>query len=247
MMFGLENTGPNTHGSLVQKHTYRCQVWFSDRIGGEPFRRQLLLGGREWPVRASHHGKCGTEERARPKVRCVGTSQHQAHCASGEQAGSVPENAECRGGASGWPKQRSHRSQPLAPPRDAPGSMRYDTACPHLSTLISALERTGAPWQPWSYLEATTGISNPQAANARSRALGRAPPGRGQAVTQAVPVVDLFSGPGGLAEGFAACRDKRARPRFEVALSVEMEAWAYKTLRMRAFLRKFGHDCLPEY
>ena len=54
-----------------------------------------------------------------------------------------------------------------------------------------------------------------------------------------VPVVDLFSGPGGLAEGFAGCRDSEDQPRFRIELSVEMERSAHRTLRLRAFLRKF--------
>lgn len=66
-------------------------------------------------------------------------------------------------------------------------------------------------------------------------------------MTEAVPVVDLFSGPGGLAEGFAGCRDARSRVRFEVALSVEMERSAHATLLTRAFLRKFGENYPPEY
>ncbi len=66
-------------------------------------------------------------------------------------------------------------------------------------------------------------------------------------MNKAVPVVDLFSGPGGLAEGFAGCRVGRHRPRFEIALSVEMERWAHETLLLRAFLRKFGQDYPPEY
>ena len=66
-------------------------------------------------------------------------------------------------------------------------------------------------------------------------------------MSKAVQVVDLFSGPGGLAEGFAGYRDGRSRVRFEVVLSVEMERSAHKTLLMRAFLRKFGQDYPPEY
>lgn len=67
-------------------------------------------------------------------------------------------------------------------------------------------------------------------------------------MTDVVPVVDLFSGPGGLAEGFAAYRDSHNKPRFRVLLSVEMERSAYQTLRLRAFLRKFdSSDLPPEY
>lgn len=62
-----------------------------------------------------------------------------------------------------------------------------------------------------------------------------------------VSVVDLFSGPGGLAEGFARYRGGRSRVRFEIALSVEMEPSAHKTLLMRAFLRKFDQGYPPEY
>ena len=64
-------------------------------------------------------------------------------------------------------------------------------------------------------------------------------------MTDVVPVVDLFSGPGGLAEGFAAYRDARDQPRFRVLLSVEMEKSAYQTLRLRAFLRKFEPSDVP--
>ncbi len=55
-----------------------------------------------------------------------------------------------------------------------------------------------------------------------------------------VQVVDLFSGPGGLAEGFAGYRDKQGNAPFEIALSVEKERSAHRTLLLRAFLRKFG-------
>ncbi|WP_413060854.1 DNA cytosine methyltransferase [Sphingomonas carotinifaciens] len=52
-------------------------------------------------------------------------------------------------------------------------------------------------------------------------------------------VVDLFAGPGGLAEGFSAVRDKEGRRVFELALSVEKEASAFRTLRLRSFTRQF--------
>ena len=55
-----------------------------------------------------------------------------------------------------------------------------------------------------------------------------------------VQVVDLFSGPGGLAEGFAGYRDEKGHAPFEVTLSVEKEQSAYRTLLLRAFLRKFA-------
>ncbi|WEX11758.1 DNA cytosine methyltransferase [Chelativorans sp. AA-79] len=65
--------------------------------------------------------------------------------------------------------------------------------------------------------------------------------------TAAVPfqVVDLFAGPGGLAEGFASVRDADGFRPFNIALSVEKDATAHKTLRFRAFLRQFG-DSFPD-
>ena len=54
-----------------------------------------------------------------------------------------------------------------------------------------------------------------------------------------VPVVDLFSGPGGLAEGFAALKDPAGQPRFSVVLSIEKDPIAHRTLLLRGFLRKF--------
>ena len=66
-------------------------------------------------------------------------------------------------------------------------------------------------------------------------------------MTDCAPVVDLFSGPGGLAEGFASFKDPRGRPRFRIALSVEMEPAAHRTLRLRGFLRKFSSGFPAEY
>lgn len=54
-----------------------------------------------------------------------------------------------------------------------------------------------------------------------------------------IAVVDLFSGPGGLGEGFSACRDASGERRYKIDISVEKEASAHRTLQLRAFLRQF--------
>jgi len=46
------------------------------------------------------------------------------------------------------------------------------------------------------------------------------------------PVIDLFAGPGGLSEGFAASE------QFRVALSIEKDPVAHQTLELRAFFRR---------
>ncbi len=66
-------------------------------------------------------------------------------------------------------------------------------------------------------------------------------------MTNYVPVIDLFSGPGGLAEGFASFKDRRGAPRFRLMLSIEMEPTAYRTLLLRGFLRKFPSGFPGEY
>ena len=58
-----------------------------------------------------------------------------------------------------------------------------------------------------------------------------------------VPVIDLFAGPGGLGEGFSAY-DKR-NARFKIALSVEKDPDARKTLKLRAFFRQFEKSNVP--
>ena len=62
-----------------------------------------------------------------------------------------------------------------------------------------------------------------------------------------VPILDLFSGPGGLAEGFAAFRSPKGRRRFRVALSIDNNRDAHRTLRLRAFLRNFPTGFPSEY
>jgi DNA (cytosine-5)-methyltransferase 1 len=60
-------------------------------------------------------------------------------------------------------------------------------------------------------------------------------------------VVDLFAGPGGLAEGFSSYTDRNGHNPFNIAFSVEREASAHRTLRLRALLRQFDGDFPPEY
>lgn len=60
-------------------------------------------------------------------------------------------------------------------------------------------------------------------------------------------VIDLFAGPGGLGEGFAALEEDGHHP-FRIGISVEKEESAQKTLWLRAFLREYRerHGKLPE-
>ncbi len=66
-------------------------------------------------------------------------------------------------------------------------------------------------------------------------------------MTRQVAVVDLFSGPGGLAEGFAALPSADRQCNFNIALSVEMNDAAHRTLCLRNFLRKFPVAFPTEY
>lgn len=52
-----------------------------------------------------------------------------------------------------------------------------------------------------------------------------------------VPIIDLFAGPGGLGEGFSQYEDRSIR--YKIALSVEKDEWAHKTLELRSFVRQF--------
>lgn len=56
-----------------------------------------------------------------------------------------------------------------------------------------------------------------------------------------IPIIDLFAGPGGLGEGFSSLRDGTGHPVFKIALSIEMEENARKTLRLRSFFRQFAY------
>lgn len=50
-------------------------------------------------------------------------------------------------------------------------------------------------------------------------------------------MVDLFAGPGGLGEGFSSLRSTGSRPSFNIALSIEKDPFAHRTLELRAFFR----------
>lgn len=60
-------------------------------------------------------------------------------------------------------------------------------------------------------------------------------------------IVDLFAGPGGLAEGFSSFETETRNRPFSVELSVEKEQSAHQTLRFRSFLRHFGRAFPQEY
>ncbi len=70
---------------------------------------------------------------------------------------------------------------------------------------------------------------------------------------KAIPVVDLFAGPGGLGEGFSSYEapsgNGKREPPFRIALSVEKEEFAHSTLRLRSFYRllKVNDASLDQY
>lgn len=66
-------------------------------------------------------------------------------------------------------------------------------------------------------------------------------------MNQPIKIIDLFSGPGGLGEGFSALKDNDGNPVFKIAISVEKEKSAHATLKLRAFYRQFGENVPEEY
>ena len=61
----------------------------------------------------------------------------------------------------------------------------------------------------------------------------------------AIPVIDLFAGPGGLGEGFSAKTHYNNRV-FNIKLSIEMDENAHQTLELRSFFRQFKKGAVPE-
>ena len=60
-------------------------------------------------------------------------------------------------------------------------------------------------------------------------------------------IVDLFAGPGGLAEGFSSVISGQTFKPFRIALSIEKESPAHATLLLRSFLRQFEKELPREY
>ena len=52
-----------------------------------------------------------------------------------------------------------------------------------------------------------------------------------------IPIIDLFAGPGGLGEGFSSYTNGSSSP-FQIALSIEKDPVAHKTLKSRALFRQ---------
>lgn len=61
-----------------------------------------------------------------------------------------------------------------------------------------------------------------------------------------IKIIDLFAGPGGLGEGFSAYKKNGKHP-FKIAISIEKESSAHRTLTLRAFFRQFGDNPPEEY
>lgn len=62
-----------------------------------------------------------------------------------------------------------------------------------------------------------------------------------------IKIIDLFSGPGGLGEGFSALKDTDGNSPFKIAISIEKEKSAHRTLKLRAFFRQFNGNAPKEY
>jgi len=60
-----------------------------------------------------------------------------------------------------------------------------------------------------------------------------------------IKIIDLFAGPGGLGEGFSGYVNSAGDHPFKIALSIEKEASAHKTLKLRAFYRQFSTGKAP--
>ncbi len=60
-----------------------------------------------------------------------------------------------------------------------------------------------------------------------------------------IKVIDLFAGPGGLGEGFSAYRHKDNQV-FKIAISIEKEGSAHRTLKLRSFFRQYYPEQVPE-
>jgi DNA (cytosine-5)-methyltransferase 1 len=60
-----------------------------------------------------------------------------------------------------------------------------------------------------------------------------------------IPVIDIFAGPGGLGEGFSSVLEPDGVRSFKIALSIEKDEYAHKTLTLRSFFRQFKPGLVP--
>ncbi len=65
-------------------------------------------------------------------------------------------------------------------------------------------------------------------------------------ITERIPIIDLFSGPGGLGEGFSSVLNDKGERVFKIALSIECDEHAHQTLTLRSFTRQFPYGQIPE-
>lgn len=63
---------------------------------------------------------------------------------------------------------------------------------------------------------------------------------------ESVPIIDLFAGSGGLSEGFSAFQTPDGCSPFHIALSIEKEHYAHRTLKLRSFFRQFPPGKAPD-
>lgn len=61
----------------------------------------------------------------------------------------------------------------------------------------------------------------------------------------AIPIIDIFAGPGGLGEGFSSLRDRKGEQYFKISLSIEKDVYAHQTLTLRSFYRQFAPNSVP--
>ena len=66
-------------------------------------------------------------------------------------------------------------------------------------------------------------------------------------MTRKITVIDLFAGPGGLGEGFSSFKNQKTEHPFKIALSVEKESNAHRTLELRSFFRQFNGEPPDDY
>lgn len=66
-------------------------------------------------------------------------------------------------------------------------------------------------------------------------------------MAKAIPIIDLFAGPGGLGEGFSSLRQKSSdEPVFSIKVSIEKDPLAHKTLSLRAAYRHLQRTGVPD-